>query len=62
MITEINDDGGPLNVPNSPFLFSQTHAAIKPQVASVGEHNEAVLQDQLGLHPNTLTALSATEK
>ncbi len=57
MITEINDDGGPLSVPNSPFLFSQTHAAIKPQVASIGAHNQAVLQDELGLHPDTLTAL-----
>ncbi len=54
MITEINDDGGPLNVPNSPFLFSHTHAAVNPHVASVGAHNQAVLHDELGLDPNTL--------
>ena len=56
MITEINDDGGRLNVPNSPFLFSHTHAAIKPQVASIGAHNQAVLRDELGLDPDTLVA------
>lgn len=57
MITEVVDAGGPLQVPNSPFLFSHTHAAIRPSVADIGEHNQAVLQNELGLDPDTLASL-----
>ena len=54
MITETNDAGGPLPVPNSPFLFSETQAAVQPWVAAVGEHNDAIFRDELGLDPSTL--------
>lgn len=54
MITQINDAGGPLTVPNAPFLYSHTHAAVRPWVAAIGEHNGAVLHDELGLDPLTL--------
>ena len=57
MITEVNDNGGSLKVPNTPFLFSRTHAAVRPHVANIGEHNQAVLRDELGLDPTTLAAL-----
>jgi len=54
MIAEVVDSGGPLSVPNTPFLFSDTQAAIKPWVATIGQHNESVLRDELGLDPQTL--------
>ncbi|MFT4562736.1 MAG: CoA:oxalate CoA-transferase [Gammaproteobacteria bacterium] len=54
MMAETTDSGGPLRVPNSPFLFSATHAAIQPWVADIGQHNEAVFRDELGLDPTTL--------
>jgi crotonobetainyl-CoA:carnitine CoA-transferase CaiB-like acyl-CoA transferase len=57
MITEVKDEGGSLKVPNTPFLFSHTHAAIRPQVARIGEHNQAVFRDELGLDPQTFTVL-----
>lgn len=54
MIAEIDDGAGPLQVPNAPFLFSHTHAAVRPWVAGVGEHNDVVLRDELGLDPANL--------
>ena len=51
MIAETHDAGGPLCVPNSPFLFSETQAAVQPWVATVGEHNEEIFRDELGLDP-----------
>ena len=57
MLTEVIDDSGPLTVPNAPFLFSHTHAAVRPHVANIGEHNQAVLQTELGLDPDTLAPL-----
>ena len=57
MITEVTDTGGPLKVPNTPFLFSHTQASVRPSVASVGAHNQAVFGDELGLDPQTLAAL-----
>jgi len=54
MMTEVNDGAGPLTVPNTPFLFSATHATIQPWVAGIGEHNDAVLRDECGVDPATL--------
>ncbi|MDA0824461.1 MAG: CoA transferase [Proteobacteria bacterium] len=56
MIAETTDAGGPLRVPNSPFLFSETQAAIAPWVAQIGEHNDTVFRDELGLDLKTLRA------
>jgi CoA:oxalate CoA-transferase len=56
MIAQTVDAGGPLTVPNTPFLFSETQAAIQPWVAQLGEHNESVLRDELGLDPRKLGA------
>jgi CoA:oxalate CoA-transferase len=55
MIAETHDAGGPLCVPNSPFLFSETQAAVQPWVATVGEHNEEIFRDELGLNPANFT-------
>lgn len=55
MIAETSDAGGALRVPNSPFLFSETQAAVVPWVAEVGEHNDAIIRDELGLNPAELT-------
>jgi CoA:oxalate CoA-transferase len=49
MLAAVNDAAGPLKVPNSPFLFSETHAAVRPQVARIGEHNYDVLTNHLGV-------------
>lgn len=54
MIAEINDAGGTLQVPNTPFLYSATQASIQPWVADIGEHNDAVLREGLGLDPATM--------
>lgn len=49
MWTRTVDAAGPLTVPNSPFLFSATHAAVGAEVGRVGEHNRSVLAEVLGL-------------
>lgn len=48
MITQVEDAAGPLKVPNSPFLFSETQAAVKKSVATLGSHTEQVLREELG--------------
>ena len=57
MLTEVVDEAGPLRVPNTPFLYSATHAAVRPQVARVGQHTHAVLADELGLPATAIAAL-----
>ena len=59
MLVEVVDGAGPLKVPNTPFLFSETHAAVRPAVATVGQHNDAVLRDELGLNDGDIAALAA---
>jgi crotonobetainyl-CoA:carnitine CoA-transferase CaiB-like acyl-CoA transferase len=54
MFAEVSDAGGALTVPNTPFLYSATQAAVRPWVASIGEHNDAVFGEELGLDPMTL--------
>lgn len=43
MITELVDAAGPLPVPNTPMQFSATEAAVKPWVATLGQHTEEIL-------------------
>jgi crotonobetainyl-CoA:carnitine CoA-transferase CaiB-like acyl-CoA transferase len=57
MLTEVNDAAGPLKVPNSPFLFSDTHAVVGAAVARIGEHNYDVLSDHLGMTTEEIAAL-----
>ncbi len=59
MQTEVVDAAGPLRVPNTPFLFSATQAAVRPEVADLGEHTRSVLGDELGLDGERIAALSA---
>ena len=59
MLVDIVDGAGPLKVPNSPFLFSETHAAVKPQVATLGAHNESVLRGELAMDTAQIEALRA---
>lgn len=61
MITEVIDSAGAVQVTNAPFLFSQTQAAIRPWVAKVGEHNEAIFKDELNLSHEQLTALNINQ-
>ncbi len=44
MLTEVIDAAGPLRVPNTPMLFSETQAAVQPWVAALGAHTAAVLE------------------
>ncbi len=57
MITEVIDSAGTVTVTNSPFSFSKTSAQIRPWAAKVGEHNASILEERLGLNPETLLPL-----
>ena len=59
MLTEVVDGAGPLRVPNTPFLYSATQAAVRPEVAAVGAHNEAVVCGELGVEAGAYAALQA---
>ncbi|MEQ8663275.1 MAG: CoA transferase, partial [Gammaproteobacteria bacterium] len=59
MLTEVVDAAGPLKVPNTPFLYSATHAAVRPEVATLGQHTRGVLSDELGLPAADIEALAA---
>ena len=59
MLVDIVDGAGPLKVPNTPFLFSATHAAVYPQVAALGAHNDSVLREELALNAAQIEALTA---
>jgi crotonobetainyl-CoA:carnitine CoA-transferase CaiB-like acyl-CoA transferase len=56
-LTEITDQAGPLKVPNTPFLFSETQAAVRPTVARIGEHNYEILTNHLGMTEAEVAAL-----
>lgn len=60
MMAEVTDGAGPLKVPNAPFLFSGTHAAVRPEVAALGAHNEQVLREELQLSDEDIAALKAS--
>lgn len=59
MITEIEDEAGPLVAPNAPFLFSDTHAAVGRHVPRLGEHNRETLGNHLGMSDAEIAALEA---
>ena len=59
MITETQDAAGRLRVPNSPFLFSHTHAAAQSWVATVGQHNREILGSALGYSDFSLDQLES---
>ena len=59
MLVDIVDGAGPLKVPNSPFLFSATHAAVQPEVTALGAHNNSVLREELALDATQIAALTA---
>ena len=59
MLTEVIDAAGPLKVPNAPFLYSATHAAVRPEVATLGQHTLSVLGSELGMPDHDIEALAA---
>ena len=59
MIAETEDAAGKLRVPNSPFLFSHTQAAVQPWVAKVGQHNREILGAVLGYSTACIDQLEA---
>ena len=61
MIAETQDAAGKLRVPNSPFLFSHTQAAVQPWVATVGQHNREILGTALGYSVSCMDQLESDE-
>lgn len=59
MIAETVDTAGKLRVPNSPFLFSDTHASVQPWVARVGQHNREILATVLEYSTQCIEELEA---
>lgn len=59
MLTTIADAAGPLTVPDSPFMFSATTAAVRPSVPALGAHGETVLSEELGLAASDCARLRA---
>jgi CoA:oxalate CoA-transferase len=60
MLTQVVDAAGPLTVPNTPFLFSETHASVGRAVAGIGQHNHAILSDYLHMSGADIAALEDT--
>lgn len=58
MIVEVEDAAGPLKVANTPFLFSHTHASVRPWVARPGEHTHDLLTDVLNYTPDQIATLN----
>lgn len=59
LVADIEDPAGPLRVLNSPFLFSHTHASVRPWVARVGQHNHETLATVLGYSHERIAQLEA---
>lgn len=59
MLTSVVDGAGPLIVPDSPWLFSATTAAVRPSVPRLGEHADEVLATELGCDAERRAALRA---
>ncbi len=57
-LAEVRDRGGSFQVLNPPFRFSATGVAVKPFVAALGEHGDAVLAE-LGYDRPQIDALAA---
>ena len=58
MLTQIEDQEGSLDVPNSPFLFSKTNAAVGKSVPRLGEDNRKILE-QVGIDESEIDNLIA---
>ncbi len=59
MFAEVVDEAGPLTVPNTPFLFSETHATVGREVARIGQHNRDILSGVLGFDAEQIEALES---
>ncbi len=56
---EMHDDVGTFKVPNTPMRTTNSESRLRPEIAEVGEHNEAILGDILKLTAAELDALYA---
>jgi len=52
--------GRPITYPNSPWVSQQLPWRLGPRAPQVGEHNDLVYRDELGLTKAELTALKAS--
>jgi crotonobetainyl-CoA:carnitine CoA-transferase CaiB-like acyl-CoA transferase len=52
-----DDDGGPLQLPRSPFRFSAASAGTSGRPAWQGQHNREVLRELLGLNDDVIDGL-----
>ena len=60
MITAINNQAGEVVTADAAMLFSATPAKVKTWAATIGEHNNAILKDELQLEPAVLSALGVS--
>jgi crotonobetainyl-CoA:carnitine CoA-transferase CaiB-like acyl-CoA transferase len=60
MLTEVIDESGPLTVINSPFIFSKTQAAVRKEVAMLGQHSHSILSEELQLPQSDIDLLIKT--
>jgi crotonobetainyl-CoA:carnitine CoA-transferase CaiB-like acyl-CoA transferase len=57
MLTEVIDESGPLTVVNSPFIFSETQAEIRKEVATLGQHSRNILSEELQVPQKDINVL-----
>jgi crotonobetainyl-CoA:carnitine CoA-transferase CaiB-like acyl-CoA transferase len=57
MLTEVIDESGPLTVVNSPFIFSETQAEIRKEVATLGQHSRNILSEELQIPQKDINVL-----
>jgi crotonobetainyl-CoA:carnitine CoA-transferase CaiB-like acyl-CoA transferase len=60
MLTEVMDESGPLTVINSPFIFSETQAEVRKEVAKLGQHSHKILGEELLLSQSDIDLLIET--
>ena len=57
MLATVVDAAGPLTMPDSPFLFSATTAAVRSPVPDLGAQDEEVLTHELGMTAGAIARL-----
>jgi CoA:oxalate CoA-transferase len=57
MLIEVIDESGPLTVVNSPFIFSETQAEVRKNVAKLGQHSREILSEELHLSESAINLL-----
>jgi crotonobetainyl-CoA:carnitine CoA-transferase CaiB-like acyl-CoA transferase len=59
LLATTRDGAGEVKVPNAPFHMHNARVGAREFVAALGEHNERVLRECLGLSREKIDALTA---